>query len=91
METVSNFFNDLFENIRNNPALAGYAISGIGVFLLIAVILDANWMLEGGNGFFNIATISKMFGRNTARVLMGILCIIIIAAGLLIVWGYSKN
>ncbi len=88
MEKTNNFFETLFESIRNNGTIAGLVIVGLGVILLIAVILNADWMLEGGNGFFNIATISKMFGRNTARVLMGILSVIIIIAGLLIAFSY---
>ncbi|MFL0095259.1 Imm17 family immunity protein [Tenacibaculum maritimum] len=87
MEKFSSFFDNLFNNIRSNPSLAGFVISGIGGIMLIAVIMDADWMLEGGNGFFNIASISNYFGRNIARVLMAFLSIIIIAAGLLIAWG----
>lgn len=91
MEKIGDFFNDLFEKIKSNPALAGYVISGLGVVLLIAVIMDADWMLEGGNGFFNIATISRMFGRGIARILMGIVSVLIIIAGLLISWGSSHQ
>lgn len=82
MEKMNNFFEQLFEDIRSKPALAGYIIAAIGLGLLIAVIMDADWMLEGGNGFFNIASISKMFGRNIARILMGIVSIIIMLSGL---------
>lgn len=57
--------------------------------MLIAVLLDADWMLEGGNGFFNIASISKHFGRTFARILMGVLSIVIIFIGLLTSWSYS--
>lgn len=89
MEKISEFFNNLFENVQGKPAIAGLVISSIGLFLLLAVIFDADWMLEGGNGFFNIASISKMFGRNVARVLMGIVCIILIVAGITLVWAYK--
>ncbi len=82
MEKADNFFEELFSKIRNNPSLAGYLIALIGVGLLIAVLMDADWMLEGGNGFFNIASISKMFGRNVARILMGIVSVGIIFSGL---------
>lgn len=88
MKETNNFFESLFENIRNNGTVAGLVIAGLGLVLLIAVLMNASWMLEGGNGFFNIATISKMFGRTTARVLMGILSVIIIVAGLLIAFAY---
>ncbi len=82
MEKTNNFFENLFSNIRNNPSLAGYLIALVGAGLLIAVLMDADWMLEGGNGLFNIASISKMFGRNVARILMGILSLGIIFSGL---------
>lgn len=88
MKETNNFFESLFENIRNNGTVAGLVIAGLGLVLLIAVLMNASWMLEGGNGFFNIATISKMFGRTTARVLMGVLSVIIIVAGLLIAFAY---
>jgi len=84
MESSSNFFESIFNQIRNNAKLAGSLIAVLGLLLLIAVFMDSDWVLEGGNGFFNIATISHMFGRKTARILMGILAIIIIGAGLLI-------
>lgn len=90
MEKISEFFDNLFADIQNNPSLAGYLMACTGVILLIAVLMDADWMLEGGNGFFNIASISKMFGRGVARILMGIVCVLIIIAGLLIAWGNKK-
>lgn len=82
---------DFFEKIQSNPSLAGLFIAGVGVALLIAVIMDADWILEGGNGFFNIASISKYFGRNTARILMGILFIILIGSGLIFWWFGSQS
>lgn len=88
-QSIDDFFGNLFERINNTPALAGLVIAGIGLFMLIAVILDADWMLEGGNGFFNIATISRMFGRKIARIIIAIPCILLIIAGLGIAWGYS--
>lgn len=91
MEKIGDFFNNLFEKIKSSPVLAGLFIAGLGLFMLIAVIRDADWMLEGGNGFFNIATITKMFGRGLARILMGIASILIIIAGLLISWGASHQ
>ncbi|SFM22755.1 Imm17 family immunity protein [Marinobacter zhejiangensis] len=88
MDDISVFFESLFESIRNDGTLAGSVIAGLGVLLLVAVIVDSDWVLEGGNGFFNIATISRMFGRTVARVLMGLLAMAIIFAGCLIAVAY---
>ncbi|WP_417786540.1 Imm17 family immunity protein [Tenacibaculum sp.] len=88
MKDTDNFFESLFENIRNNGTLAGTIIAGLGLVLLIAVIVDSDWVLEGGNGFFNIASISHMFGRTTARVLMGLLAVVIMGSGCLIAIAY---
>lgn len=88
MNEVNEFFESLFESIRNNGSLAGFVMAGLGGILLVAVVADSDWVLEGGNGRFNIATIGKIFGRTTARVLMGLLSVVIIAAGFLIAFSY---
>ncbi len=80
----------LFEYIRERPVLAGFVIAGIGLFMLIALIMDADWMLEGSGSGFNIASVSKIFGRKTARIIMAIPCILLILAGLGMAWGYSN-
>lgn len=86
MEEASEFFN----NLREHPALAGLVIAGFGLIMLIAAIMDADWLIEGGNGTFNIAWVSNRFGRKTAQTLMGILSVIIMLSGLLMYWGYSQ-
>ncbi len=63
--------------------LIGLFIAGIGLVMLIGVLMDADWMLEGGNGRHNIASISRRYGRKTARVLMGLLAGAFLAGGLI--------
>ncbi len=73
---------NLAEYFSKNQHVFGLLLVAVGGFLLLAVVLDWDWILEGGNGPFNIASISKYFGRNVARILMGILSCVIIASGL---------
>ncbi len=72
----------LFDRVGNTPMLIGLFIAGVGLVLLIGVIMDADWVLEGGNGRRNIASISRRYGRKTARVLMGLLACAFLAGGL---------
>lgn len=83
MDKINEFFGKFFEKMQSNPALAGLFIAGVGVILLIAVIMDADWMLEANkNGRFNIGTIVSIWGRTVGRVVMGIISAVIIACGL---------
>jgi len=83
MENIAKYFSE-------NQHVFGIFLSAVGGFLLLAVIMDWDWILEGGNGPFNIASISKYFGRNAARVLMGILSCVIIASGLAYFFLFRK-
>lgn len=93
MESINNFFDNFFNQVQQNPQWAGAFIFVLAFFMLIAVIMDADWMLEGGNArnIFNIATISKRFGRNVARILMGLLCIALMIAGVIFYFLYPQG
>lgn len=83
-EKANTFFENIFKNFQNTHQIGGLIISGIGIIMLIAVLFNANWILDtrGHHSWFN--TILEMVNRKTARILMGILCIILIISGLLI-------
>lgn len=93
MESINQFFDNFFNQVQQNPQWAGLLIFTLASLMLVAVIMDANWMLEGGNGrnIFNIATISKWFGRTTARVLMGLLSITLMTCGLVFYFLYPQG
>lgn len=83
-EKISLFFENISDNLQSTPQIGGLVISGIGVIMLIAVLLNANWILDtrGHSSWFN--TFLEMVSRKTARILMGILCVMLIISGILI-------
>ncbi len=83
MESPNDFFDNLFEYLKTHPKWAGLLIFLLGLIMLIALIINANWMLEGGAGY-NIASFSKDFGRKPARILMVVPVVILMIAGILI-------
>ena len=68
----------------------GYLL-GTGAFslIIIGLILDWDWVVEPGGGYFNIAYAIATFGRKTVRIVYGI----IMAIGLILsLYGfYSYN
>ncbi len=84
MEKIDKFFDEHFKYVQERPWLAGILIIIIASIVLIGVIKDADWVLEGGHGSWNFAFISNAFGRTAARILVGILASIIILFGVVI-------
>lgn len=64
------------EVMTSNPQY-GYLL-GIGVFLFIilGLILDWDWVVEPGGGYFNIAYFINAFGRKTVRIIYGSIMLI---------------
>ncbi|WP_344927144.1 immunity 17 family protein [Aquimarina addita] len=51
----------------------GYLIAAAGCTLyLIGAILDWDWVVEPGGGYFNIAYWIRIFGRKTIRICIGV-------------------
>lgn len=84
MEKINNFFDGGFENLKNTPKMGGLFIAGGGIIMFIAVLLDADWIFDtrGHTSWFN--RLLELVGRKTARILMGIPCVMLIISGLLI-------
>ena len=74
MDKLQNFF-------YTNPHYFGLFFAGAGLFLLVGVILDWDWVMQRGEGAFDLLKLSHHFGRTTARVVMGILAGLCIACG----------
>lgn len=68
------------ELIKINPHY-GYLIA-VGVFLLflIGFILDWDWVVEPGGGYFNVEYWIRTFGRKTVRIFLGIVMLLGIAS-----------
>lgn len=75
------------EYIASNPVWGGVLIIAIGLFLLLAAIFDWSFIFGDVNrSNYNpekLDGIINLFGRKTARVVCGILSIVVIGAGIL--------
>lgn len=61
------------EFMTSNPQY-GYIFGiVIFVFLIIGLILDWDWVVEPGGGYFNIAYFIETFGRKTVRIVYGLI------------------
>ena len=81
---------DITEFMSENPHY-GYLIGAIGFGIyLLGLILDWNWTLEPGGGYFNVAYFSEKLGRTTVRIILGI----IMSIGIMAILGlffYSNS
>ena len=76
METIiSELYNTLVKEYGYLLVAAG------GLLLLLGAILNWDWVLEGDGRMINIAWISNQFGRNVARIIVGINGCIILVLG----------
>ncbi|MBS9773974.1 MAG: hypothetical protein KGV59_02290 [Tenacibaculum sp.] len=89
-ENLNNITSEWFEYLRENPKWAGLVIAGFGLIMLISLIINADWMLEGNGGFWSMADKIEIFGKKTMRIVIAIPCIGLIIAGLLIFFLYPK-
>ncbi len=64
--------DSLTQFLESNPHY-GYliAVAGFALFLT-GLILDWNWVLEPGGGFFNTQDWIDTMGRKTVRIFLGI-------------------
>lgn len=74
MEKLEDFF-------QNNPHYFGLILLLAGLVLLIGVIKDWSWIFQGDGRVFNIEWFSTTFGRKGARVVMGILAVVLVLLG----------
>ncbi|WP_158851325.1 immunity 17 family protein [Algibacter sp. L1A34] len=55
------------------------------LFIILGVILDWDWVLEPGGGYFNMAYFIEVFGRKRVRIVFGLLLFLVV---LLFVYGF---
>lgn len=83
MEKAQRFLSD-------NPIAGGVFIMVVGIFLLFASIF--NWQIIYGDISHSNYDLNKIdgwtniFGRKTARIVGGVIGVVIIAAGVLWMW-----
>ena len=85
--------DQLQEFFYQNPEYFGLFFSAMGIFLLIGVICDWDWIIENGEGIMDPVKMAKRWGRKGARIWMGILSTLCILLGLLyfVAYGYFLN
>lgn len=74
MEQITDF-------VSANPQYGYLIVAGLFLIVLIGLLLDWDWVVEPGGGYFNIAYFIEMFGRKTVRLVMGsvmLICIILL-------------
>ena len=69
MEQISDFFS-------TNPEYGYLFGAGAFLFIIIGLILDWDWVVEPGGGYFNIAYFINMFGRKTIRIVYGLIMLL---------------
>lgn len=62
----------------------GFIFVAFGAIILIGAWFNWDWVLEGDGRAMNIAWISNTFGRNVARVIMGVMGVLIMIIGFVI-------
>ncbi|QXP78447.1 MULTISPECIES: immunity 17 family protein [Winogradskyella] len=64
----------------------GYLLGAAAfLFIIIGLILDWDWVLEPGGGYFNIAYYIDVFGRKRVRIVFGFISFL---AVLLFIYGF---
>lgn len=74
MEKLQDFF-------YKNPHYFGLFFIAAGLVLLLGALLDWDWVIQTGEGPFDLLKLSQRFGRGTARVVMGIIAVLAITCG----------
>lgn len=60
---------------------AGVFVTVLGLYILLAAIFNWNWIFEGQGNKISLPWIARQFGRNTARIVAGILGSLIVIYG----------
>ena len=84
MENNKSFLDSIqyfISNITNYIPWEILLASGFGLVLL-GFILDWDWVVEAGGGYFNISHYIEIWGRKTVRIVKGLLMVIAIVASL---------
>ncbi|AEH02099.1 immunity 17 family protein [Lacinutrix sp. 5H-3-7-4] len=64
------------EIMTSNPQYGYLLGAGVFLFIIIGLILDWDWVVEPGGGYFNIAYFINAFGRKTVRIVYGLIMLI---------------
>jgi hypothetical protein len=86
---MDKIFDDIAVFFRSHPAVIGVLVAVVGLFLFLAAILNWNWIFgdvsRANYSLCKIDGLVNLFGRKTARIIVGLFGLVIIFAGLLIV------
>lgn len=87
MEKVKAYFEE-------NPAYFGFVMIVLGIVMLISAIKGAKWLFEKdvSGSTYSLDKIDgwiNMFGKKTARVIVGISSVVLIISGIFWFWVYT--
>ncbi|MDR0404157.1 MAG: immunity 17 family protein [Treponema sp.] len=87
--------NRLKSFLTGNPHYLGFIFALFGIAGLILAIIDANWLFGDVNKMtYNLKKIDgwvNFFGRKTARIISGVISVVIILSGLFWFIAGSKS
>ncbi len=73
IEKMSNYVGDFLVKAQSEPHLGGLVLAGIGVVLLVAVIMNADWILDArGQRRSWLTFMLENADRDIARIIMAI-------------------
>jgi len=92
---MDKFFDTIANYLKSHPAAIGVFIALIGLLLLLGSIYNWNWLF----GDVSKATYSagkldgliNLFGRKAARIIFGAISLVILFAGIFIIWLSLKK
>ena len=83
---------DAFKDFMAVNPHYGYLIAtGAFVLFLIGLILDWDWVVEPGGGYFNVEYWIRTFGRKTIRIYLGISVLLGIACSMGLFLYYNSK
>ena len=87
---MDKFMDDIANFLKNSPVAIGLVVVLIGLFLFLGSVFNWNWIFGDISSVnYNPGKIDglvNIFGRTTARVILGALSLFIFITGAVILW-----
>ncbi len=90
IEKINLYAGAVLTKAQKEPHLGGLIIVGIGFIMLLAVIMNADWILDTRSEERNrLNFMLENSDRDIARIIMAVFSILLIIGGLLTWWAYK--
>lgn len=71
--------------ILSSPLVGGIVLAVCGLVWLIGALCGWRWMLEGSRNRFGIAWVAETFGRGIARIVAGVVGLVVMVVGIVLI------